>query len=154
RVAGLDDADNVRYDAAGSVVVGYGKGALRIVDAQSGKSKQDIKLSGHPESFQLERNGTRIFVNVPTSRQIAVVDREKGSVVATWPVSARHNFPMALDEKGHRLLVGARFPAVLLAYDTDSGKKVAQVEICADSDDLFFDAERKRIYVICGEGQV
>jgi len=97
RMDKLDDADNLRYDpAAGSVIVGYGTGALRIVDARSGASKGDIALAGHPEAFQVERGGTRIFVNVPTFRQVAVVDRAKGNVVATWPVSARQNFPMAL----------------------------------------------------------
>ena len=155
RVEALDDADNVRYDAAaGAVIVGYGKGALRLLDAGNGNSKGDIKLSGHPESFQLERAGARIFVNVPTSRQIAVVDRSKGAVVATWPVSARQNFPMALDEKGRRLFIGARFPSVVLAYDIDSGKEIARVDTCGDTDDLFVDAEGKRVYVICGEGQI
>jgi YVTN family beta-propeller protein len=155
RVTELDDADNVRYDAAaGSIVVGYGKGGLRMVDAESGNSKGDIKLSGHPESFQLERDGTRIFVNVPTARHIAVVDRSKRAVVTTWQVSARSNFPMALDEKGRRVFVGARSPAVILVHDMDSGREIAKLEIGGDTDDIFFDAERKRIYAICGEGQV
>jgi len=155
RMDKLDDADNLRYDpAAGSVIVGYGTGALRIVDARSGASKGDIALAGHPEAFQVERGGTRIFVNVPTFRQVAVVDRAKGNVVATWPVSARQNFPMALDENGRRLFSGARFPALVLVHDLDSGKEVARLEIGDDTDDLFFDAERKRLYVICGEGRV
>jgi hypothetical protein len=61
---------------------------------------------------------------------------------------------MALDEKGRRLFVGARSPATLLVYDIDSGKVVARLSIGKDTDDLFFDAERKRLYVICGEGKV
>lgn len=151
----LDDADNIRHDAStGSVIVGYGRGALRMLDAETGSSKGDIRLSGHPESFQLERNGSRVFVNVPTSRQVAVVDRSKGQVIATWPVSARSNYPMAFDEKGQRLFIGARSPAVLLAVDTASGKEVAKVAVAGDTDDVFFDDLRKRIYVICGEGQV
>jgi DNA-binding beta-propeller fold protein YncE len=155
RVDKLDDADNVRYDpAAGSVIVGYGTGALRVVDPESGASKGDIRLSGHPESFQVERGGGRIFVNVPAQRQVAVVDRAKGAVVGTWPVSARQNFPMALDEKGRRLFSGARYPAVVVVHDLDSGKEVAKLEIGDDTDDLFYDAERKRLYVICGEGRV
>jgi len=155
RVDKLDDADNVRYDpAAGSVIVGYGTGALRVVDPESGASKGDIRLSGHPESFQVERGGVRIFVNVPAQRQVAVVDRTKGAVVGTWPVSARQNFPMALDEKGRRLFSGARYPAVVVVHDLDSGKEVAKLEIGDDTDDLFFDAQRKRLYVICGEGRV
>jgi DNA-binding beta-propeller fold protein YncE len=156
RIEKLDDADNVRYDAAQSkVVVGYGKGALHILDAASGERAGDIRLSGHPESFQLERNGTRIFVNVPDARHVAVVDRAKREVTATWDVlGARANFPMALDEAGRRLFVGTRSPALMLVYDIDSGKVVAKMPIGGDTDDIFFDAQRKRVYVICGEGRV
>jgi DNA-binding beta-propeller fold protein YncE len=155
-VEGLDDADNVRYDAgARTVYVGYGKGALRALDAATGKSSGDIRLAGHPESFQLETRGTRIFVNVPPARHVAVVDRAKRAVVATWGVpGAQSNYPMALDEPGRRLFVGARRPAVLLVYDIDSGKVVAKQPIGEDTDDIFFDPERKRLYVICGEGRI
>src|SRR5206468_4420186 len=45
-------------------------------------------------------------------------------------------------------------PSVLLVYDTDSGKVVQKVPIGGDTDDVFFDAQRKRIYVVCGEGRV
>ncbi|HEY8068018.1 MAG TPA: hypothetical protein VIF38_03925, partial [Burkholderiales bacterium] len=155
-VEGLGDADNIRYDAAARrVYVGHSEGAIRVLDAQTGASMGDIALAGHPESFQLEVNGPRIFVNVPSARHVAVVDRAKGAVVATWEVAeARANFPMALDEAGRRLFVGTRLPALLLVYDIDTGKVVARLEIGGDTDDLFFDAARKRLYVICGEGRI
>ena len=155
-VEGLDDADNVRYDAgARKVYVGYGKGALRVLDPATGDSAGDIRLAGHPESFQLETRGTRIFVNVPPARHIAVVDRAKRAVVATWDVpGAESNYPMALDESGRRLFVGARRPATLLVYDIDSGKVVAKQPIGEDTDDIFFDPERRRLYVICGQGRI
>jgi len=156
RIAKLPDADNVRYDhSAGKVVVGYGKGALQVLDPGSGEAAAEIRLPAHPESFQLERNGSRIFVNVPDARQVAVVDRSTRALVAAWEVpGARSNFPMTLDEAGRRLFVGARSPALLLVYDTASGKVVAKPQIGADTDDLFFDAKRKQLYVICGEGRV
>jgi DNA-binding beta-propeller fold protein YncE len=155
-IPGLDDADNVRYDAeTRKVWVGYGKGALRALDPATGDSSGDIRLPGHPESFQLETRGARIFVNVPTARQVAVVDRAKGAVVASWKISgAESNYPMALDESGKRLFVGARRPAVVLVYDVDSGKVVARQPVGGDTDDLFFDSARKRLYVVCGEGRI
>jgi hypothetical protein len=61
---------------------------------------------------------------------------------------------MALDESGRRLFIGARNPAVLLVYDIDSGKVVARQAIGGDTDDLFFDPARKRIYLVCGEGRI
>jgi len=149
------DADNVRYDAnAGRVYVGYGSGALSILDPD-GKALGDVKLAGHPESFQLEAGGPRVFVNVPSAGHIAVVDRDTRTVIATWPVTqARANYPMALDEPHHRLFIGCRNPARLLAYDTASGQLVTTVEIVGDTDDLFYDAARRRLYVIGGEGSI
>ncbi len=154
-IASLGDADNVRYDrAAGTFIVGYGKGALRLLDARTGEARGEVALPGHPESFQLERSGDRVFVNVPSAGEIAVVDRRKLAVTGTWRVPARANFPMALDEAGRRLFVGTRSPAAVLVYDIGSGALVARMAIGGDTDDLFFDAERQRLYVICGEGRV
>ncbi len=154
-----EDADNVRYDpATKGVYVGYGTGnssALGVVDVDTGTKVADIKLSGHPESFQLERSGKRIFVNVPTSGQVEVVDREKGDVVDTWPMeNAAENFPMALDEPNHRLFIGARSPATLLILDTDTGKLVTSLDSSGDADDIFYDATNKRVYVSGGEGAI
>lgn len=156
RIEGMDDADNVRYEPGSrKVFVGYGKGALRILDPASGESGGDIPLPGHPEAFQLEQAGNRVFVNVPSARSVVVVDREKRETLAKWETpGVSENFPMALDEKGHRLFVGARSPAMLLVYDTGAGKVVARIPIGRDTDDLFFDAEHKRIYAICGEGRI
>src|SRR6516225_1668166 len=94
------DADNVRYDAApNQIYVGYGEGALGVLDAATSKKLADIALRAHPESFRLEESGLRVFVNLPNANHtIAVVDRSKRSVVAAWQLEAQANFPMALDE--------------------------------------------------------
>jgi YVTN family beta-propeller protein len=149
-----DDADNVRYDANASFVyVGYGDGAIAAIDPKDGKLVAHAAVAGHPESFQLEHAGSRIFVNVPDAAQIAVVDRKAMRVTTTWPVTtAAANFPMALDETHHRLFVGCRRPARVLVFDTASGKPIGAVDIVGDTDDLFYDAARKRLYVSGGEG--
>src|SRR5262249_33977933 len=105
-----DDSDNVRYDAAARrLYVGFGSGALAAIDPSAAKILGQVKLAGHPESFQLERSGSRIFVNVPTADQIAVVDRVAMKTAATWTVTtAKANYPMALDEANHRLFIGCR----------------------------------------------
>jgi DNA-binding beta-propeller fold protein YncE len=151
-----DDSDNVRYDAAAKrVYVGYGSGALAAINRSEAKVIAEAKLAGHPESFQLERSGSRMFVNVPTAGQIAVVDRAAMKVIATWAVAtAKSNFPMALDEANHRLFIGCRRPAKALVFDTTTGKEVASFDIVGDTDDLFWDAGRKRLYVSGGEGYV
>jgi DNA-binding beta-propeller fold protein YncE len=150
-----DDADNVRFDRlTRHFFVGYGSGALAAI-TEDGRRVGDVKLDGHPESFQLQASGTRIFVNVPDARHIAVVDRRAMKVEATWPITtASANYPMALDEAGHRLFVGCRRPAVVLVINTDTGKVVSSAEIAGDTDDMFYDVKRQRLYVIGGDGFV
>ena len=153
-LGGLDDADNVRRDAKTKLIyIGYGNGALGVIDSAARQLIGRIKLAGHPESFQLESDGNRIFVNVPDARQIAVIDRENQAVMVTWPMEKlRANFPMALDEANHRLFVGCRRPARLAVLDTATGQPVTDIAISDDSDDLFYDPGRKRLYASCGEG--
>jgi glutamine cyclotransferase len=151
-----DDADNVRYDeATKKIYVGFGSGGIAVINAPDGKEVRSIKLSAHPEAFQLEKKGSRIFANVSDSRHVAVIDRDKGEVVARWKTDlAFGNFPMALDEVNHRLFVGCRLPSRLVVLDTESGKVVAKIDISGDSDDVFYDAKRRRIYAICGAGKI
>jgi DNA-binding beta-propeller fold protein YncE len=151
-----DDADNVRYDdATKRIYVGFGSGGIGIIDAADSKQVGSIKLTAHPEAFELEKNGKRIFVNVPDSRQVAVIDRDKGEVVATWKTGwAFGNFPMALDEANHRLFIGCRLPSKLIVLNTDSGEVVTKIDISGDSDDLFYDSKRQRVYAICGTGKI
>jgi glutamine cyclotransferase len=152
-----DDADNVRYDETSQkIYVGFGSGGIAVVNATDGKQVGSIKkLSTHPEAFQLEKKGSRIFVNVPNSRHVAVVDRDKGKVVASWKTDlAFANFPMELDEADHRLFVGCRLPAKLVVLSTDSGDVVAKIDISGDCDDLFYDTKRHRVYAICGSGKI
>src|SRR5713226_692603 len=149
-----DDADNVRYDAATRrVYVGYGSGGLGIIDAAKGDQLGTIKLEGHPESFQLEQSGPRIFANIPTSQKIVVVDREKRAATTVWPISdAKANFPMALDETHHRLFVGFRKPARIVVFDTESGRAIVNLDSPGDADDIFYDNSRRRIYISGGDG--
>lgn len=149
-----DDADNVRIDAAAKrVYIGYGGGALAVIDPASQAKIADIPLKAHPEGFQLDPASSRVFVNLPDARQIAVADRATGKQVAAWQVpGAGANFPMAVDPDGKRVFSVFRRPARLVALAAKDGAIAANIEACGDSDDVFVDAKRGRIYVSCGEG--
>jgi len=159
------DADNVRFDARRShVLVGYGgekflygkptreqgDGAVAILDL-AGKVVARIPTAAHPESFQLEKMGNRVFINVPDKMEIQVADLSNNRTVTHWPATGcSDNFPMQLDEAHHRLFVACRSPASLMAFDTDTGKPVANVTLdpAVFSDDIFYDGAKGRVYVI------
>ncbi len=155
-IKNLDDADNVRYDATNKkLYVGYTSGSLAVIDPQQMKKLSDIKLDAHPESFQLEQKGNRIFINIPDAHQIAVVDRDKGTVISKWPMkNPSANFPMALDENHKRLFIGCRSPARLVVLDMDSGKNVATIPCVGDTDDLFYNPAQQQILISGGEGAI
>ncbi len=155
RVHAGEDADNIRVDSrTGLIYVGAAPGLVILEAAASALARRgEIALVGHAESFQLEQDSPRIFVNVPEAKQVQMVDREKRTVIATWNLAEmRGNFPMALDEAGHRVLVACRNPATLLTLDAESGKTLSTTECAGDADEVFFDAARGRAYVIGGEG--
>jgi DNA-binding beta-propeller fold protein YncE len=156
QIKDLDDADNVRRDSrTGLIYVGFADGALAVVDPRTWKVTAKIKLPAHPESFQLEREGRRIFINLPDAKKIGVVDREAAKLVAEWPVEKfRANFPMAIDEPHHRFFIGCRQPPRLAILDSSNGQIIGDVAISGDTDDLFYDSQSKRIYISCGEGFV
>jgi DNA-binding beta-propeller fold protein YncE len=149
------DPDNLRYDAAAKkIYVGYGEGAIAVIDPITNKRlPKEYKFEGHPEGFQLETKGPRIFVNVADTKNIQVINRQTGKIVS-WALPNGHsaNFPMVLDEANHRVFVGTRKPSRLTVFDTDSGKVVASLPTAGDMDDMFYDTDRKRIYVAGGEG--
>ena len=149
-----NDADNVRVDdAAHRVYVGYGNGALAVIDTQSKRKIADIPLHAHPEGFQLDSSGARIFVNVPNSGEIAVVDRLSDRQIASWPTKdLRANFPLAMDESHLRVITVFRHPAKAAAFRAEDGRLLGAVNTCGDADDVFADPKRNRVYVICGEG--
>jgi hypothetical protein len=155
--------DEIQYDAGAKQlyvgVMAADKTAIAMVRLPDGKLLGQIKLPGKPQGFVVERagelKGRRIFANLPALKQVAVIDRESRTLLAPWPLAgAQGNYPIDLDEDRHRLFVGCRQPAMMVVFDTTSGKIVGNIGINGDTDDLFYDAVRKRIYVSSGDGSI
>jgi len=149
-------ADNLRYDSATKrvyVACGDDKtGAIATIDAMTNKRlEEEYKLGGEPESFQLEKTGPNIYVNLPGLKQIAVINRTT-KTITRWSITVGGNFPMALDEADHRLFVGTHEPPRLAVFDTNSGHMIAALPSVQDTDDLYYDASLKRIYMPGGQG--
>lgn len=150
------DADNVRYDSINRMVyAGYGDGGIAIIDATTFKIIARIKLSGHPESFQLDQSAKRIYVNVPSQQQVEIIDLKKNKVISTWKIDkVGANFSMELDEVHSRLFIACRHPSKLIVLDINNGKTVSSVDIDSDADDVFYNVQTKEIYLSCGTGYI
>jgi len=152
-----NDPDNMRYDEASKMVfVGFGQdnGGIAMIDPKTDERVGQVyKTEGHPESFQVEASGGHIFVNVPDAGNVVEsIDRASGTVTK-WPLKGlRANYAMALNEEDHRLFTVTRKTPMLVVFDSQTGSEVARLRAAGECDDIFFDASRKRIYVIGGEG--
>jgi DNA-binding beta-propeller fold protein YncE len=150
------DVDNLRYDEANKrVYVDYGdedKAAIGMVDATTNERlPEEFKTGAHPESFQLEKSGSKIYVNLPDLKKIGVIDRATHKMTS-WPLTLEENYPMALDEPEHRLFIVTRTPPRLVVFNTNLGKPVATLPCVADVDDLYYDSSYKRVYIPGGQG--
>ncbi|HYP79291.1 MAG TPA: hypothetical protein VEQ17_03320, partial [Steroidobacteraceae bacterium] len=149
------DVDNLRLDPLGRfIAAGHDNGALALIDAPSHRRIADIPLRAHPEGFQLSADGRRAFVNVPGNREIAVIDMTLRKQIDSWRATdMKANFPLALEPHVAAPWVAFRDPAKIVRFGP-GGIPTLVLDICGDSDDVFFDEQRHRLYVICGSGHI
>ncbi len=154
RIALGEDADNVRVEASSGLVdVGFGRGGIAVIAPQTRTVVRTLPLTAHPEAFQIDRG--RAYVNLPGADKVAVLDLTSGKTLAAWPNAGGHfNFPMAIDPASGVVAVVYRLPSRLTLFEAGSGKTLQDLGTCGDADDVWFDASRRRIYVICGSGSV
>lgn len=162
-----EDADNIRYcTTTKRIYIGYGDGyqshvepAIAVINPDTCHIEDRFAIPAHPESFQLESDGRRIFVNTPNKTSLTVVDTNT-SHIHTWFVRGNseegHNtcFPMSIDEIEKILYVGCRTPPLLAVLDTTTGRTMATVPIGNHADDVWWDSKRKRVYVSSRDGFV
>ena len=148
-------ADDLRYhEPTGRLYLAYSNGVCAI-DAKTGKMLNDVKIQEHPEAFEIEATGQRMFVNLPLASVVVVVNCETMEEIARWPLGDSHgNTAMALDEANHRLFLATRGYSQLLVLNTDTGTVITTLRMMDHCDDLFYDATSRRIFASCGAGTI
>ncbi|HEY2348465.1 MAG TPA: YncE family protein [Puia sp.] len=149
------DADDVRYDSVErKIYVGYGNGGIAVINADTHTKTVEISLPGHPESFQLDKIANQMYVNVPDAKIIAVIDLKQLKVITKWKTNAGANFPMAVDEVQGRVFIGYRHPPELSVLERKTGREIYKIPMSGDSDDVYYDAQTKKIYESGGQGYI
>ncbi len=131
------DADGIIFDpTSGQVLVvsGHGKVLMSFkpdIDLKSGTGKIDapIELGGEPEFLAADGAG-KVYINLMTTNEVAVVDLKARKVIARWPVApGGQPVGMSIDTNKRRLFIGCRKPLKLIVMSTDDGKVLADLPI-------------------------
>jgi len=148
-----DPAKHLLYVASGGSDAKLPYSVIEIVDTSTQKKTGEIKVdSANIEAMAIEKDGPRIFANIRDKSMVGVIDREKRTVTATWPLGELHgNTPLIFDQANHRIFVAGRKPPSLEVLDSESGKIIATLPTAEMTDDMAFDPAGKRIYVACTE---
>jgi hypothetical protein len=157
-----EDADDMVYDAKSKLLyVGHGgsdaanPAAVAVIDTASQTLLANLPVASHPEALEIDDAHDRIFANIAEAAEVAVIDGASHTQIATWKLTrAKDNVPLAYDEEHQVLFVACRKPARLLVLDGNSGKELADLPADAGADDLFYDSEFHRIYLIAGSGAI
>lgn len=159
----LPDADSISYDPVtkylyvtnGGRDAGWDHALLTVIDTSTVKRLADIKLPAlSPEAMAMETAGSHIYVDLMDKNLIAVIDRKRQELVATWPVTkCKKPIAAGLDEANHRLFVGCRdteTSGTMDVFDTQTGKELETLPIGGWVDYIAYDAASRRIYASCG----
>lgn len=157
-----DDADDLTYDEGSRLLyVGHGgssatvPGQVAVIDTRELALIKNLPASSHPEALDIDQNGHRVFVNLADDSQVAVIDTATNEVSQKWPVSkARENVPMAYIKAEKLLLLGCRAPGNLILMDATTGKELDSLPASTGADDLFYEPDSHRAYLITGSGHV
>ncbi len=155
-----DVADDMVYDARNKLLyVGHGgsdaanPASIAVVDTTNQSIVADLSVSAHPEGLEIDNTTDRIFANIADAAQVIVIDGATHAQTAVWKLTrAKDNVPLAYDEEHQILFVACHAPARLLVLDGKTGKELADLPADAGADDMFFDAELHRLYLIAGSG--
>ena len=152
--ARYDPASNTLYVVTGGKDVDMNTAKLEAVNPDTGATLASITFpDNHVEAMAFNADDPRLFINLTQTNKLAVVDRRKMKVLATWPVPpAQQNAMVAFDSAQHRLYVVCRSPGKVVVMNSDTGAVVGTQPAPLRADEVQYDSVAHRLYVPGGEG--
>lgn len=151
RVA-YDRHRNLLYVGYGGKDAGQEYGEVGIIDAVNDEKVAEVRVAAHPAELLLNQSGDILFVLIPATSNVQVIDTKKLRVVSTWSVSSQRPGDAAFDEPANRLFLGTHVPPQMIAMDSMTGKEISNLPTTEGMDGVYFDSKRDRVYVSGGRG--
>ncbi|HXZ81628.1 MAG TPA: YncE family protein [Terriglobales bacterium] len=148
-----DGPDAITYDpASGRIFAFNGRSQdATAIDANSGNPVGTISLGGKPEFAVADGTG-RVYVNIESTSEIAVLDARKLTVLNRWPLKpCEEPTGLAIDVKTHRLFSGCS-NKLMAIVDAESGKLISTLPIGAGVDATGFDPGNQIAFSSNGDG--
>ena len=119
------------------------------LEVKTGKADAAVELGGKPEFLAADGRG-RVYINLVSKDQVAVVDTRTMKVLNKWPTGPGGSpVGMSMDVAARRLFIGCRRPQKLVVMDANDGKVIAALPIGAGVDATKFDGD---VFASCGDG--
>jgi DNA-binding beta-propeller fold protein YncE len=149
-----DAQSNTLYIVTGGKDVDMKTANLEAINPTTGVKTGSITFpDNHVEAMAFVESDPRLFINLTQTNKLAVVDRTKMKVLATWPIQpCQQNAMVAFDAAQHRLYVVCRAPGMVAVLNSDTGALVSTQPAPLRADEVQYDADKHRLYVPGGEG--
>ena len=146
--------DAILYDPATKRVFTFNgrSNDSTAIDAKGQKVIGTIKLDGRPEFAVSDEKG-EVFVNLEDKNTLAVIDADKLSVKARWPLAPCDGpSGLSIDRKNRRLFSGC--DKLMAIVDADSGRVISTLPICDGVDATAYDEETGLAFASCHDGKL
>ena len=139
------------------------KGSIEIVDTKNGTYVGSITLDDNdPAGLALDPSSSKLYVVLGATSRVAVIDREKRTVVAMWPITGGPlPHALGLDVAHHRLFIGSRVkkghiykPGKMVVMDADNGANILALDSEGGVDEVQYEPASQRVYFTATTGGV
>jgi DNA-binding beta-propeller fold protein YncE len=153
---GEKNPNSAAYDPVTKLVFVLNKdsGTATIIDPVQRKLIETIPISPNTLEFPVADGAGRIFDNIETTAEIAVIDAKTRKVTGTYKLAGCEEPSGLAYAPASKLLISACGNGVAKIVEADTGKEVASLAIGRGPDAVIYDPRRNLAFIPCGRDGV
>jgi DNA-binding beta-propeller fold protein YncE len=153
---GGKNPNSAAYDPITKMVFVMNKdsGDAAVIDPMQHKVVATIPISPNTLEFPVADGAGRIFDNIETTAEIAVIDAKTRKVTGTYKLAGCEEPSGLAYVAASKLLISSCGNGVAKVTQADTGKEVASFPIGRGPDAVIYDATRKLAFIPCGRDGV